>query len=584
MNVLSETLSVMRLHLRRMLLLSLLGVMLASAQDVPQAASSSSESAPADSDTNISVSDSGVVITQDGREVVRVGPSGIQISPEAQQSASSESSPSESTSSERRSRREGRSRNNNDRINIGGNIELPAGETSDNVVAIGGNADVAGEVNDAVVAILGNTRVTGIVGDSVVTIMGNSYINNAVRGDVVTLMGSVELGPQAVVDGELVTIAGTVIRDPAAVVNRINTVGAMPAGVDFGWFKSWVTQCVMVGRLLAFDASVSWAWIVAGIALLLYVLSSALAPKTVGHCVQVLEQSPGKSVLAALLSIVAIPALFLLLVITLVGIIAVPFVGMGLMIAAWFGKLIMLAWLGKRLLQLFKPAEAFQSMAAYWALATLIGGLVVTLLYTIPVVGFVAYKGLQFVGFGVVLYALLLMFQTSRSRPAPAFSGVVNASSSSPAGDRVQSETSDAAYVASQSAAVTGAPVYAGFWPRMGALLIDVVLIGVLTSVLDTSDFIDHSMLIALVIYGVLMWRFKGSTIGGIVFHLQVVRTDGRELDWSTSIVRGLSCFLSLIALGLGFLWIAFDPERQAWHDKIAGTVVVRVPKVKSLV
>jgi uncharacterized RDD family membrane protein YckC len=48
--------------------------------------------------------------------------------------------------------------------------------------------------------------------------------------------------------------------------------------------------------------------------------------------------------------------------------------------------------------------------------------------------------------------------------------------------------------------------------------------------------------------------------------------------------VRALSCFLSLAALGLGFIWIAFDEEHQAWHDKIAGTMVVRVPQGVSLV
>jgi uncharacterized RDD family membrane protein YckC len=49
-------------------------------------------------------------------------------------------------------------------------------------------------------------------------------------------------------------------------------------------------------------------------------------------------------------------------------------------------------------------------------------------------------------------------------------------------------------------------------------------------------------------------------------------------------IVRALACFFSLIVVGLGFFWIAFDPEKQGWHDKIAGTVVVKLPKGVSLV
>jgi uncharacterized RDD family membrane protein YckC len=75
------------------------------------------------------------------------------------------------------------------------------------------------------------------------------------------------------------------------------------------------------------------------------------------------------------------------------------------------------------------------------------------------------------------------------------------------------------------------------------------------------------------------MWKIRGATLGGIICHLQVVRADGRELDWTTAIVRALGCFLSLVFLGLGFIWIAIDRDRQGWHDKIAGTLVVRTPK-----
>jgi len=63
-----------------------------------------------------------------------------------------------------------------------------------------------------------------------------------------------------------------------------------------------------------------------------------------------------------------------------------------------------------------------------------------------------------------------------------------------------------------------------------------------------------------------------------------VVRIDARPVDWPTAIVRALGCFISIVVIGLGFIWIAFDPEKQGWHDKIAGTVVVRVPNTVPLV
>lgn len=124
----------------------------------------------------------------------------------------------------------------------------------------------------------------------------------------------------------------------------------------------------------------------------------------------------------------------------------------------------------------------------------------------------------------------------------------------------------------------------ASFVLRMGALAIDVLLVAVIVNNLFDHTEMFSMILVPLAIYGASMWKLKGTTIGGIVFNLQVVRLDGREIDWSTAIVRALACFLSLVAAGLGFFWMLFDSERQTWHDKIAGTVVVRVPKGMSLV
>ena len=68
------------------------------------------------------------------------------------------------------------------------------------------------------------------------------------------------------------------------------------------------------------------------------------------------------------------------------------------------------------------------------------------------------------------------------------------------------------------------------------------------------------------------------------MFDLRVVRLDGRPIDWETSFVRALGCFLSLVVAGLGILLDRLRRGKQAWHDKIAGTAVVRVPKGVPLV
>jgi uncharacterized RDD family membrane protein YckC len=120
----------------------------------------------------------------------------------------------------------------------------------------------------------------------------------------------------------------------------------------------------------------------------------------------------------------------------------------------------------------------------------------------------------------------------------------------------------------------------AGFGIRMAALLLDILLVGIILHDIHGGTRLE---LLTLAAYGAVMWKLKGSTIGGIICGLRVMRLDGRPIDWPTAIVRALSCFLSLAAVGLGFIWIAIDADRQGWHDKIAGTIVVRAPKGASL-
>ena len=226
------------------------------------------------------------------------------------------------------------------------------------------------------------------------------------------------------------------------------------------------------------------------------------------------------------------------------------------------------------------------------AVAVLIGGVLVLALYVVPVLGFLVYKLLGLLGLGAVVYTVILAaraHQKTHGAPltgaAPPIdagptTGGAPASGAAEATDSHGPAPGAAAPQAPASPPITAALPHAGFWIRMAALLLDALLVGFLMGVLH----VYHLELPVLAAYGAMMWKLRGSTIGGIVFDLRVVRLDGREIDWETAIVRALACFLSLAVAGLGFIWIAFDDRRQAWHDKIAGTVVVRVAKGTPLV
>lgn len=125
-----------------------------------------------------------------------------------------------------------------------------------------------------------------------------------------------------------------------------------------------------------------------------------------------------------------------------------------------------------------------------------------------------------------------------------------------------------------------------GLGRRAAAGFLDMVVLafvvhGPVLGWLPDNDFL-HLLLFLGYFVGMHLWR--ATTLGGLVLGLKVVRLDGRRIDFPCAIVRALGSIFSGIVGGLGFFWCAWDAERQTWHDKLAGTVVVRVEKMPPLV
>lgn len=80
-----------------------------------------------------------------------------------------------------------------------------------------------------------------------------------------------------------------------------------------------------------------------------------------------------------------------------------------------------------------------------------------------------------------------------------------------------------------------------------------------------------------------LSWRRGGQTLGMRAWRLYLVNTDGsRPVSWRALMLRYLVAMVSLAAVGLGFVWSLFEPNRRTWHDLASGTVMVRKPKAAS--
>ena len=465
-----------------------------------------------------------------------------------------------------------------------------AGMVHDAVVSVFGSSTSSGDVGEAVVSVFGNTRVTdGSVGEAAVAVLGNNYVNGHVRGQVVTVLGNVEFGPNAVVDGEVVCVGGQVVRDPKAILHgHIQNVGIGGHHFSFDWLTAWVSQCLVLGRPLAFGAHLMWAWWIAFAYLAVYTIVALVAPAAVENCVRTFETYPGKSILAGVLTLLLTPLVYVLLALTVfivVGAALIPLFTLGLFLAGLFGRVVMLAWLGRRVAKLLVTDGKIPAAGT-----VLIGGGIVLLLYTVPVLGFVVYKALGVLGLGVVIYTLLLSNKNKRTVPVVARAATPVATAVAGGISPVVEIPAEIPATSVQLPPVISAATLsrAGFWIRVGASLLDAIMVavlfGMLNGVFSWFFHVSGSFPFWFAVYNVSMWSTKGTTIGGIICGLKVVRLDDRPIDWGVAIVRGLAAFLSLVVAGLGFIWVAFDDDKQSWHDKIAGTTIVCVPKGTSLI
>jgi len=133
--------------------------------------------------------------------------------------------------------------------------------------------------------------------------------------------------------------------------------------------------------------------------------------------------------------------------------------------------------------------------------------------------------------------------------------------------------------------AMPAAGVKVGFWRRTGAWVIDAVLLsivsGILTGILaggDSARGVGLNGLVGLAYY-LYFWSSygHGQTLGNRALGIRVVKTDGSELGLGTALLRYVGLIISFAALFIGVIWVAFDKNKQGWHDKIASTFVIRV-------
>jgi uncharacterized RDD family membrane protein YckC len=469
-------------------------------------------------------------------------------------------------------------------------------------------------------------------------IYGNATIEGRVERDVVVVFGRADLSSTASINGSLVVVAGSASVAEGAYVRRdVTIVGGeldAPAGFSPGGeyivvgsrilggrleaVVPWVTRGLLWGRPIV--PNLPWVWGVAATFFLAYLALNLVFHKAIRTCAETLAQRPLTAFLVGLLVLLLTGPVSALLAVSVIGIPVVPVVLCAVFVAGLLGRVGVIRWIGMTAVPEDPPDSQLQSLRSF-----ALGAAVILVAYMVPVLGFATFAAIGVLGLGAASLAFISGYRRENplppkpipaapplpiggtsvepaqfvvpaanayqaatpSVPSPLYSAQ-SAGGSQSSGEVMSSADSFATNPSGGSvptAVLTSdllAFPHAAFLDRLAAFVLDVILVLITAQFLEVWPFRfgdGNGIPLLMLAYHIGFWTWKGTTVGGIICQLRVVRVDGTSLRFVDALVRGLSAIFSLAVLGLGGLWILRDPERQAWHDRIAGTYVVKVPR-----
>lgn len=147
---------------------------------------------------------------------------------------------------------------------------------------------------------------------------------------------------------------------------------------------------------------------------------------------------------------------------------------------------------------------------------------------------------------------------------------------------------------------MTAAPHYGGFWIRVVAAIIDFFLMfavsfpvrllsGSIVTVMGMNAQMPvHEMLVMrrvvrIAVALLLVFSYRATmesskfqaTLGKIAMRLKVTDVQGNRISLGRAAGRYFAKYISALTLGLGYLMVGFDAQKQGLHDRIAGTLVL---------
>jgi len=124
---------------------------------------------------------------------------------------------------------------------------------------------------------------------------------------------------------------------------------------------------------------------------------------------------------------------------------------------------------------------------------------------------------------------------------------------------------------------------HAGFWTRCGAYLVDILIVWIIAIIFSLPIYGDRDYVtFFILLFCIILWIYFAyqesspaqATLGKRAMKIKVISVDGNRISFMTATVRTIIKFFPVIG-PLGWLLIAFSDNKQALHDRAAGTFVI---------
>ncbi len=131
-----------------------------------------------------------------------------------------------------------------------------------------------------------------------------------------------------------------------------------------------------------------------------------------------------------------------------------------------------------------------------------------------------------------------------------------------------------------------------GLVRRLAAIFYDLVLISALiflfllpwVNIMGNGKLITKIGMLIIIFslpigFYLFFWNKEGKTLGMMAWRLQLRSSNNQPFTSKQLIIRYIGAWVSLLCLGLGYLWVLVDKDQMTWHDRLSKTELILLPK-----